>query len=227
MQTGETPVESNNGLLTTIAWQKDGRTHYALEGSVYNAGSAVQWLRDGLGLLASAEESEWLASSVPDSGGVIVVPAFVGLGAPYWDAGARGAVFGLTQGTTRAHLARAVLEAVAFQATDVLSAMREDSGRDIRWVRADGGASANAFLLQSQADYTGVKVVRPTDTETTARGAALLAGLEVGFWTEEDIARQDAQATAFEPKWDKDRRTDALERWHHAVAATRAFRAEG
>lgn len=226
MQTGETPVESNNGLLTTVAWQKDGRTHYALEGSVYNAGSAVQWLRDGLGLLTSAQESEWLASSVPDAGGVIVVPAFVGLGAPYWDAGARGAVFGLTQGTTRAHLARAVLEAVALQATDVLSAMREDSGRDIRWVRADGGAAANAFLLQAQADYTGVKVARPVDTETTARGAAMLAGLESGFWTEDDLARHDAQTETFEPKWDTAQREAALARWHHAVAATRAFRAE-
>src|SRR5207247_2310661 len=180
--TGERPVTSSHGLLTTIAWRIGGRTTYALEGAVFVAGAAVQWLRDGLGIIASAAETEGLARSVPDTGGVYFVPAFVGLGAPYWDQHARGTIVGLTRGTTRAHLARAALEAIAFQSRDVLEAMAADAKSTLRRVRVDGGAVANDFLCQFQADVIGAAVDRPAVIETTGLGAAYLAGLGVGWW---------------------------------------------
>ena len=182
MNTGETPVESHNGLLTTIGWGLDGKVTYCLEGSVFIAGAVVQWLRDGLGLIESAAQIEELAGQVTSTDGVYLVPAFVGLGAPYWKPEARGTIVGLTRGTTRAHLARAALEAIAYQTRDVLEAMQQDSGRVLDVLRVDGGASANRLLMQFQADLLGVAVQRPVVPETTALGAAYLAGLATGVW---------------------------------------------
>src|SRR2546425_2319309 len=181
VNTGTTPVASARGLLTTIAWRIGGRTTYALEGAVFVAGAAVQWLRDGLGIIASAAETDGLARSVPDTGGVYFVPAFVGLGAPYWDQHARGTIVGLTRGTTRAHLARAALEAIAFQSRDVLEAMAADAKSTLRRVRVDGGAVANDFLCQFQADVIGAAVDPPAAPRTTGPGAPPLAGLGVGW----------------------------------------------
>ncbi len=190
MNTGNSAITSKNGLLTTIAWGLNGEIEYALEGSVFIAGAAIQWLRDGLQLIASAPESEELATSVASADGVYVVPAFTGLGAPYWDMYARGAIFGLTRGTDKAQLVRATLESLAYQTKDVLDAMEQDSGIALRTLRVDGGACANNFLMQFQADILQTPVDRPKIIETTALGAAFLAGLAVGFWSEDDLRAQ-------------------------------------
>ena len=186
LHTGARPVVSRHHLLTTVAWRVGGRTEYALEGSVFIGGAVVQWLRDGLGLIATSPEVEALAARAPDNGGVFLVPAFAGLGAPHWDAAARGAIVGLTRGTTAAHLARAALESIAFQSADLLGAMEADAGLRLRELRVDGGATVNAGLMQFQCDLLRVPVVRPRTTETTALGAAYLAGLAVGFWRDRD-----------------------------------------
>ncbi|HEY5307720.1 MAG TPA: glycerol kinase GlpK, partial [Casimicrobiaceae bacterium] len=186
LNTGRNAVASHNHLLTTVAWQRNGATDYALEGSVFIGGAVVQWLRDGLNMIRNAAEVEALASSVPDNGGVYLVPAFAGLGAPHWDAYARGSIFGLTRGTTGGHVARAALEAIAFQSADVLAAMERDAGITLTELRVDGGAAANNLLMQFQADLLGVPVVRPRVLETTALGAAYLAGLATGYWASAD-----------------------------------------
>ena len=186
MNTGEKAVASNNNLLTTIAWKIGDRVHYALEGSIFIAGAVVQWLRDGLQIIDSAPEIEALANSVPDNGGVYIVPAFTGLGAPHWDQYARGTITGITRGATRAHFARAALEGIAYQVADVLDAMKKDANMDLAQMRADGGASANNLLMQFQSDMLGVPVLRPKTLETTALGAAYLAGLAVGYWSSLD-----------------------------------------
>jgi glycerol kinase len=230
MNTGERPKASRTGLLTTVAWQTGGVTEYALEGSVFIAGAAVQWLRDGLGLLASAAESEPMAASVADTGGVYFVPAFVGLGAPYWDMEARGAVTGLTRGTTRAHLVRAALEAMAYQTRDVVECMERDSGIRARELRVDGGAARNDLLCQFQADVLGIPVVRPVVTETTALGAAYLAGLAVGFWkSRREIAAQWRVERRFEPRMRAGERDRLYTGWREAVsrALSRSRRARG
>ncbi len=222
MNTGEKAIASRTGLLTTIAWQTASKTEYALEGSVFIAGAAVQWLRDGLGLIANAAETEVLATSVTDNHGVYFVPAFVGLGAPYWDQHARGAIVGLTRGATRAHLARAALEAMAYQTRDVVECMERDSGIRARELRVDGGAARNDFLCQFQADILGIPVVRPVVTETTALGAAYLAGLAVGFWkSEREIASQWRPEKRFEPQMKRSERERLYEGWKEAVARVR------
>ena len=223
MNTGEKATASKTGLLTTVAWEHGGKTEYALEGSVFIAGAAVQWLRDGLGLIAQAAETEALATSVNDSNGVYFVPAFVGLGAPYWDQDARGAIVGLTRGATRAHLARAALESMAYQTRDVVECMQRDSGIKVRELRVDGGATRNDFLCQFQADILGVSVVRPVVTETTALGAAYLAGLAVGFWkNSREIAAQWHVERRFEPQMKRSERERLYEGWQEAVARVRS-----
>ena len=222
MNTGPTPVHSREGLLTTLAWKVGGMTTYALEGSVFIAGAAIQWLRDGLGLIHRASDSEALATSVPDTGGVYFVPAFVGLGAPYWDMHARGTIVGLTRGTTRAHLVRAALEAIAYQSRDVLEAMTRDAGVAVEALRVDGGATANDFLCQFQADVMGVTVLRPAVIETTALGAAYLAGLGVGVWASLDaIAGRWTVERTFTPAMESARREELYNGWRHAVARAR------
>ncbi|HMH50692.1 MAG TPA: glycerol kinase GlpK [Candidatus Acidoferrum sp.] len=226
LNTGATPVTSRHGLLTTIAWQIDGKTTYALEGSVFIAGAAMQWLRDGLGLLKSAGDSQAMAESVPDTGGVYFVPAFVGLGAPYWDMYARGTIVGLTRGTTSAHLVRAALEAIAYQSRDVLEAMAADSGEPIRALRVDGGAAANDFLCQFQADVMNVPVERPRVIETTALGAAGLAGLGAGVWRSlDDFAERAAIERTFVPSMDARVREDRYGGWRRAVERARGWAA--
>jgi glycerol kinase len=208
-------------LLTTIAWQigDDGVVAYALEGSVFIAGAAIQWLRDGLGIIAHAADTEALAREVEDTGGVYFVPAFVGLGAPYWDAYARGTIVGLTRGTDRRHLARAALEAICYQSRDLLDAMSADSGIRLHALRADGGAAANNLLMQLQADLLGVSVQRPTVTETTALGAAYLAGLAVGYWSGvEEITSQWQTDAEFEPIMPAEQRDALYAGWQRAVA---------
>ncbi len=202
MNTGTEPLASHNRLLTTVGWQRSNEArHYALEGSVFVGGAVVQWLRDGLGLIAHAADVEALAASVPDNGGVFFVPAFTGLGSPHWDPHARGTIVGLSRGTTRGHVARAALESIAFQSAELLSAMQQDARQPLRELRVDGGATANVLLMQFQADILGVPVVRPAITETTALGAAYLAGLGVGFWkSEEEIARNERPGRRFEPQ---------------------------
>jgi glycerol kinase len=223
MNTGEQATASRTGLLTTIAWRVNGETEYALEGSVFIAGAAVQWLRDGLGIIASAAETEALTASVSDNHGVYFVPAFVGLGAPYWDQDARGAIVGLTRGVTRAHLARAALEAMAYQTRDVVECMQRDSGIKAKELRVDGGATRNDILCQFQADILGIPVVRPVITETTALGAAYLAGLAVGFWkNEKEIAQQWQVEKRFEPQMKKSEREQLYEGWQAAVARVRS-----
>ncbi|WP_067933972.1 glycerol kinase GlpK [Alicyclobacillus kakegawensis] len=225
MQTGSQAVTSSHGLLTTIAWGLDGGVEYALEGSIFVAGSAIQWLRDGLRLIRTAAESEICAQKVASSGGVYVVPAFVGLGTPYWDSDVRGAVFGLTRGTEKEHLIRATLESLAYQTKDVLSAMEADSGIALKRLRVDGGAAANNFLMQFQADILGVPVERPRVLETTALGAAYLAGLAVGFWESRDeIAHNWEMERVFAVKMDDDGRAALYNGWQKAVQAARAFR---
>jgi glycerol kinase len=218
---GESPI-SPGGLLTTVASDARGNPAYALEGSIFIAGAAIQWLRDGLGLIASASETEAIARSVPDTLGVYVVPAFAGLGAPYWDMDARGAVLGLTRGVGRAHLVRATLESLAYQTCDVIEVMNRDSGVALRELRVDGGAAANDFLMQLQADLLGVPVDRPTVVETTATGAAFLAGLAVGFWDGPvELAGVRQRERLFEPLMNEDRRLELLAGWKQAVERVR------
>ncbi|MBB6015332.1 glycerol kinase GlpK [Deinococcus radiopugnans] len=222
MNTAGEAVPSQNRLLTTVAWQFDDTRTYALEGGVFVAGAVVQWLRDGLGIIRSSSDVERLATSVPDSGGVYVVPAFVGLGAPYWDSYARGTMVGLTRGTTAAHIARAALEAIAFQSAELVSAMEKDSGVTLKELRVDGGASTNDLMMQFQADVLGVPVVRPKITETTALGAAYLAGLAVGFWKDrQEIASQWQEDRRFEPQMSEDQRRQRLGQWQKAVSRSR------
>ena len=226
LNTGTTPVTSRHGLLTTIAWQIDGKTTYALEGSVFIAGAVIQWLRDGLGLLKTASESQAMAESVPDTGGVYFVPAFVGLGAPYWDMYARGTIVGITRGTTAAHLVRAGLEAIAYQSRDVLEAMAADAGERLRALRVDGGAVANDFLCQFQADVMDVPVQRPKVIETTALGAAGLAGLGAGVWRSLDaFAERAAVERTFVPAMDPKLREERYEAWQRAVERARGWAA--
>ena len=222
MQTGEQPVESKSRLLTTIAWKIGDRVDYALEGSVFIAGGVIQWLRDGLKIIRSSSEVNELAASVEDNGGVYFVPAFAGLGAPHWDAFARGSIFGLTGGSSAAHLARAALESIAFQTADVLEAMQTDSGIDVRELRVDGGASQSDLLMQFQADTLGVPVLRPRNHETTALGAAYLAGLAVGYWDELAALEQQWQlARRFEPGMPAAQVSALKAQWHEAVARSR------
>ena len=218
LNTGARAMNSAHRMLTTIGWRRLGQTTYLLEGSVFMGGAAVQWLRDGLGMISRSDEIEALAASVPDSGGVYLVPAHTGLGAPYWDPYARGALLGMTRGTTRAHIARATLEAIAFQSAEVLKAMELDAGERLRELRVDGGGAANDLLLQFQADLLGVPVVRPRVTETTALGAAYLAGLAVGFWQDEaELASLWRAERRFEPAMSDAQRTALLGGWRRAV----------
>jgi len=223
LNTGARPVASEHGLLTTVAWQIGGATTYALEGSVFIGGAVVQWLRDGLGIIGTAAESEALAESVADAGGVYLVPAFTGLGAPYWDPYARGALVGLTRGTTKAHIARAALEAVAYQNRDVLDAMAQDSGAPLAALRVDGGATANNFLCQFQADVLNVEVLRPAVTETTAMGAAFLAGVGAGLWTAADLAGRWRLERRFRPSPGSASRAAGYAGWRRAVERSRSW----
>ena len=222
--TGTTPVPSRNRLVSTVAWQVDGRTEYALEGSVFIGGAVVQWLRDGLGVIQRSADVEALAASVPDTGGVYLVPAFAGLGAPHWDPYARGLMIGLTRGTTAAHIARAAVESIAYQVGDLLEAVQRDSGIPLAELRVDGGAAGNDLLMQFQADLLGVPVVRPAVTETTALGAAYLAGLAVGFWSSpQEIARQWRVDRRFEPSVPQSDVARRKERWREAVTRSRGW----
>lgn len=222
LNTGAKPITSHHKLLTTIAWKVGDRLDYALEGSVFVAGAVVQWLRDGLGIIKHSEEVEALACSVADNGGVYFVPAFVGLGAPYWDSYARGAIVGLSRGSTAAHIARAALESIAYQTADVLDAMRQDSQLSLSELRVDGGASRNDLLMQFQADVLGVPVVRPKVTETTALGAAYLAGLAVGYWqSEQEIVQLWQMDKRFEPAISADQREGLRAAWRQAVSQAR------
>jgi len=225
MNTGVQAASSKSGLITTIAWGLDGRLEYALEGSIFVAGAAVQWLRDGLGLVADAADTEAAARSVEDTGGVYVVPAFVGLGAPYWDERARGAIVGLTRGSSRAHLIRATLESIAYQSRDVVECFSSDAGLALDALRVDGGACRNDFLMQFQADVLGVPVRRPQVLEVTALGAAALAGLAVGFWRDQGelLAATGGGATRFEPRMSKDRRDALYAGWKRAVERARGW----
>jgi glycerol kinase len=226
MNTGDEPFSSQNGLLTTIAWGSEQGITYALEGSVFIAGAAVQWLRDELRLIADAAETEALARSVPDTGGVYFVPAFVGLGAPHWDMYARGTLVGLTRGTGRAHLARAALEAIAYQVAEVVRAMAADSGLTLSEVRADGGAAVNDFLMQFQADILGIEVARPQMLETTALGAAYVAGLATGFWASPlEIGALWQGVTRFAPQMSESRRQALLAGWARAVERAKGWAA--
>lgn len=223
MQTGSKAVASENRLLTTCAWTAGGRADYALEGSVFIGGAVVQWLRDGLGVIESSPEVESLAATVPDSGGVSLVPAFTGLGAPYWDPHARGLIMGITRGTTKAHIARAALEAIAHQSADLLFAMRADSGDELKELRVDGGASANNLLMQIQADLLGIPVTRAAVTETTALGAACLAGLATGVYSSlGEIASGWRAGRTFEPSMKPECAAEARQRWLGAVSRARA-----
>ena len=221
MNTGEKPVASKNGLVTTIAWGVDGKVEYALEGSIFVAGAAIQWLRDQLGLIRDSAESETLAKAVPDTNGCYMVPAFVGLGAPHWDQYARGAIVGLTRGTNRNHIVRATLESLAYQVTDVLKAMEEDSGIKLGTLAVDGGACANDFLMQFQADIINTVVARPKTIETTAMGAAYLAGLAVGYWQSKgEIKENHSIACQFNPNMEEAHRAKLLDGWKKAVKST-------
>jgi len=222
MNTGRTPVRSPSGLLTTVGWSIDGNVTYALEGSVFVAGAVVQWLRDELGLIKSASETGPLAASVSDTAGVYFVPAFTGLGAPHWDMYSRGTIVGLTRGSGRAHIVRAALESIAYQSADVISAMQTDSGISMPVMRVDGGASANDFLMQFQSDILGAKVVRPAIIESTALGAAMLAGRAVGIWDDAQLAKLQSASKEFVPMMDGSQRERLTRQWHRAVT-----RAEG
>lgn len=222
MNTGDKPVPSTTGLLTTIGWSINGKVTYCLEGSVFIAGAAIQWLRDGLQIIKSSEEVEDLASQVEDSGDVFFVPAFVGLGAPYWNQNARGTLIGLTRGSTKAHVARAVLESLAYQSCDVLHAMEQDSGIKLKNLKVDGGAAANQLLMQFQADMLDVPAQRPVVHETTALGAAYLAGLAVGFWHDQnEVTKNWALDVEFQPAMDAERRTHLYQRWKKAIERSR------
>ena len=218
MNTGEKPVFSGNGLVTTIAWGIDGKVTYALEGSIFVAGAAVQWLRDEMKLIDSAADSEYMAKKVKDTNGCYVVPAFTGLGAPYWDQYARGTIVGITRGVNKCHIIRATLESIAYQTNDVLQAMRADSGIDINTLKVDGGASANDFLMQTQADIVGVPVNRPSCVETTAMGAAYLAGLAVGYWKDKEaVIKNWAIDKTFVPMIGDEERRRKVKGWNKAV----------
>ena len=218
MNTGESAVESKNGLLTTIAWGIDGKVEYALEGSIFVAGATIQWLRDELRMIKTSPESERYAEAVDDTNGVYLVPAFVGLGAPYWDQYARGTIVGLTRGTKKEHFIRAALESLAYQTCDVLKAMEEDSGIKLAALKVDGGACANNFLMQFQSDVLGVEVHRPEVIETTALGAAYLAGLAVGYWAnKEEVSKNWAVSREFIPAMEEEKREELLAGWHEAV----------
>jgi glycerol kinase len=224
MHTGEKPIASKNNLLTTVAWRIGDRTEYALEGSIFVAGAVVQWLRDGLGVIASSGEVEALAAQVADTGGVYFIPAFAGLGAPHWDQYARGAIIGLTRGATRAHIARAALEGIAYQVSDVLHAMESDAKIRLKELRVDGGACANNLLMQFQADLLGVPVVRPRVSETTALGAAYLAGLGVGFWKDQrEIASQWQADRRFVPVGKHAVRKKLVAGWTKALARAKQW----
>jgi glycerol kinase len=223
MNTGEQPVTSHTGLLTTVAWQVGDQFCYALEGSVFIAGAVIQWLRDELKMIQTAAESDALAQSVPDTGGVYLVPAFVGLGAPYWDSAARGSLTGLTRGTNRAHMVRAALESIAYQTRDLLRAMQSESAESLKVLRVDGGATANQFLMQFQADLLQLPVERPAVTETTALGAAYLAGLAVGYWESlEDIQTNWQLEHRFEAEISAQAANNLYQGWQHAIAKTRS-----
>lgn len=220
MNTGTKPVASQSGLVTTIAWSLDGEVNYALEGSVFIAGAAIQWLRDGLKIIDESPDSEYFSLKVPDTDGVYVVPAFTGLGAPYWDMYARGAIFGLTRGTSKAHLIRATLESLAYQTKDVLDAMGKDAGTPLKGLRVDGGASANNLLMQFQADILGVPVERPKIIETTALGAAYLAGLACGFWSKSELEEKWQLDAKFDAQMADSERNKLYRGWQKAVKRT-------
>ena len=218
MNTGEKPVFSKNGLVTTIAWGLDGKVNYALEGSIFVAGAAIQWLRDELRIIDSAPDSEYMAKKVKDTNGCYGVPAFTGLGAPHWDQYARGTIVGITRGVNKYHIIRATLESLAYQVNDVLVAMKADSGIDLAALKVDGGASANDFLMQTQANIINAPVNRPQCVETTAMGAAYLAGLAVGYWeSKEDVIKNWAIDKTFEPKIDEEQRSKMIKGWNKAV----------
>jgi glycerol kinase len=224
MNIGEKPILSKNSLLTTIAWKINGSVQYALEGSIFIGGAVVQWLRDGLGLINTSGDVEALAAKVSDNGGVYFVPAFAGLGAPHWDGHARGTIVGITRGTTAGHFARAALESIAFQTVEVLKAMESDSGTSIKELRVDGGATVNNLLMQIQADMLGTKVIRPKVTETTALGAAYLAGLAVGYWSGVDEIQSQWQLDrAFEPEVAASE--ELMAGWNKAINAAKAWSA--
>ncbi len=221
MNSGERPIMSSNNLLTTVAWKIGDKVNYALEGSIFVAGSVVQWLRDGLGIIRSSSEVEALANSVPDNGGVYFVPALTGLGAPHWDQYAKGSIYGLTRGATAAHIARAALEGIAFQTMDIVNAMQRDAGVTLKELKVDGGASRNNLLMQFQADILGTSVIRPKVTETTALGAAYLAGLAVGYWESIDhIKSQWGVETQFNPSASEETVTALKTGWADAVKRT-------
>ncbi|MBG0917645.1 glycerol kinase GlpK [Exiguobacterium sp. SRB7LM] len=225
MNTGEEAVKSDHGLLTTIAWGYNGKVEYALEGSIFVAGSAIQWLRDGLRMLKSAKDSEQYATRIESTDGVYVVPAFVGLGAPYWNSDVRGAIFGLTRGTEKEQMVRATIESLAYQTRDVLTSMENDSGINLKTLRVDGGAVSNNFLMQFQSDILNVPVERPEVSETTALGAAYLAGLAVGFWKDQaEVKEQWKLDKKFDPNMDESHRESLYKGWQHAVEATMAFK---
>jgi glycerol kinase len=224
MNIGDKPIKSENNLLTTVAWKVDGKTQYALEGSVFIAGAVVQWLRDEMSIIQEAKDIEYFANKVEDSDGVYLVPAFAGLGAPHWNQHARGTLVGITRGTNRAHLARAAQESIAYQVTDLLTAMNADSGIDIKELRVDGGATVNDTLMQFQSDLLEVPVIRPEITETTALGAAYLAGLAVGYWDNiEEIRKQWKVENKFEPKMDQAKVKELTKGWQRAVRAAIAW----
>lgn len=224
LNTGEKPFISKNNLVTTIAWQINGRTTYALEGSIFIGGAVVQWLRDGLGIIKSSSEVESLAAQVEDSGDLFFVPTFTGMGAPYWDQYARGLMVGISRGTTRAHIARAALEGIAYQTMDVLKVMEKDTGMKVKELRVDGGASANNLLMQFQADILNTRVVRPKVIETTALGAAYLAGLATGFWTDlEDVKKQWQLDKHFEPQMEEEQTRERKEKWADAVQRAKSW----
>ena len=218
MNTGEMPVSSKNGLVTTIAWGIDGKVVYALEGSIFVAGASIQWLRDEMKFIDSSTDSEYMARKVKDTNGCYVVPAFTGLGAPYWDQYARGTIVGLTRGVNRYHIIRATLESLAYQVNDVLVAMKADSGIELAALKVDGGASANDFLMQTQADLIHAPVKRPKCVETTAMGAAYLAGLATGYWSSrEEVIKNWAIDRTFEPMIGEEKRSEMLRGWNKAV----------
>jgi glycerol kinase len=224
MNTGEKIIKSKAGLLTTIAWGINGKVEYALEGAVFVAGSSIQWLRDGLLLIKDAKETEKYCLNVDSTDGVYMVPAFVGLGAPYWSPDARGAIFGLTRGTKKEHFIRATVESMAYQTKDILLSMEKDSGVPLKILKADGGATGNSFLMQFQSDILGVPVICPESHETTALGAAYLAGLAVGFWnSKNDIAKHWQSRAMWSPRMDKKQSDELYEGWKKAVAACMKF----
>ncbi len=226
MNTGENPVKSTHNLITTVAWRLDGKPRYALEGSVFVGGAVVQWLRDEIRLVSTAAETETVAQQVPDNGDVYFVPAFTGLGAPHWDMYSRGTLVGLTRGANRAHIVRAALESIAYQSADVIAAMASDAGTRTTLLRVDGGASANNFLMQFQADILNAPVLRPRVTETTALGAAMLAGRAVGVWTDGDLNRLQAIDREFTPAMDEAQRVRLMHKWHRAVERSKGWAEE-